>query len=114
MFFFRHLLIIEGLPFRLWSEVVILFKHRYPFLVDAESEGRELAVPDKRGADLADVLVFLAYLDLQDGLSLVVEFCADVAAQIVITLVQMKDGMYVDIVLAAPSHQQANHFCSLS
>lgn len=55
-----------------------------------------------------------AYLDLQDGLSHVIEFCADVAAQIVITLVQMKDGMYVDIVLAAPSHQQANHFCSLS
>ena len=45
--------------------------------------------------------------DLQDGLCLVVEFCADMPARVVIAFVEVKHGLNMDILLARPLHQVA-------
>ena len=85
-----------------------------PLLVDAEGEGTELPVSDQGGFHLADVPVCVVLRDLEDRLGLVVELRPDVPADIVVRLVQVKDGVDMEVVLAAPSHQQANHFRGLS
>ena len=62
-------------------------------------------VADERCMDLAYLSVFLVLGDLEDGLSFMVQLRPDMAADVVIGLVQMKDGMDVEIVLAGPFHQ---------
>ena len=65
-----------------------------------EGERCELLVTDVHGLHLAHLLIVYLLGDLQDGLSLVVQLRADMTSRVVVGLVQVKDGMDVQVVKA--------------
>lgn len=73
--------------------------------VDAESKGFELAVADMDCLHHADRPLLLVHFNLHDGLGLVVEFRADVAAGVFIILVLVQDGVDVDLPVVGPLHE---------
>lgn len=73
--------------------------------VDAEGEGFELAVADMDRLHDADRPLLLVHFNLHDGLGLVVEFRADVAAGVFIILVLVQDGVDMDLPVVGPLHE---------
>ena len=53
----------------------------------------------------ADVVVVLVFFDLDDSLSLVVDFRANVSPGIFIAFVLMKDGVKMNLVFVSPLHE---------
>ena len=77
---------------------------RQALIVDHESEGCKLLVADESRVHLADPVIITVPAYLEDCFGLVVEFGPDMAADVVIALVQMKDRMNMEIVLTGPFH----------
>ena len=73
--------------------------------VDTEGEGLELAVADMDCFHHADRPLLFVHFNLHDGLCLVVEFRADVAARVFIILVLVQDGVDVDLPVVGPLHE---------
>ena len=88
--FLRHGLKVEdGSSVNQGLELVPFYEFREAFLVHLECERREITVADERCMDLAYLSVGFVPGDLEDGFRLVVELRPDMAANIVIGLVQV-------------------------
>lgn len=87
------------------SRLVGLHQFGQRFAVDVEGEGLELTVADMDCLHHADRPLLLVHFNLHDGLGLVVEFRADVAACVFIILVLVQDGVDVDLPVVSPLHE---------
>lgn len=91
------------------SRLVGLHQLGQRLAVDAESEGLKLTVADMDCLHDADRPLLLVHFNLHDGLGLVVEFRADVAAGIFIILVLVQDGVDVDLPVVGPLHEPGDN-----
>ena len=90
MCFLRHGFKVEdGSSVYQGLEFVPFYEFGESFLVHLECERREITVADERCMDLAYLSVFLILGDLEDGLSFMVQLRPNMAADVVIGLVQM-------------------------
>ena len=62
----------------------------------------------------ADVAVVLVFFDLDDSLSLVVDFRADVPTGIFIAFVLVKDGVKMNLVFVSPLHKFGYYTCGFT
>ena len=62
----------------------------------------------------ADVTVVLVFFDLDDSLSLVVDFRANVSTGIFIAFVLMKDGVKMNLEFVSPLHEFGDYACGFA
>lgn len=81
---------------------------RQSIVIDAECKWVKLGSANHGGADLRNSVIGLASAHLKDGLSLVVQFGADMTPGVVIALVEMQNGVDMYLELVSPFHQLAD------
>ena len=57
----------------------------------------------------ADAVVLGILTNNQNGLSLVLQFCTNVTARVVVILVQMQDGVDVEVIYTCPCHEDSHN-----
>ena len=83
-------------------------------VIDAESEWQEVFGTGMHTFHFTDVAVVLVFLDLDDSLSLVVDFRANVPSCVFIAFVLVKDGMKMNLVLVSPLHKFGYYACGFT
>ena len=76
-----------------------------------KSKRGELLVSHVHRLYFADAVVLVVFADNQHRLCLVLQFRTNVTARVVVVLVQMEDGVDVEVIDACPCHEDGHHVC---
>lgn len=86
-------------------ELMVLYQIWQSIRSYLKGERSKLLVSDMHCLHLTDIPVLNTFRDLKHGLRLVVQFRSYMTTGVVITLVEMENGMDMQLIVAGPTHQ---------